>query len=67
MAAGFDELVRGGRTLDFFSVCEVPGCPWRVHLPERRCADHGGGAAPQFAEAADGDILGTRHLEAAPE
>jgi hypothetical protein len=51
-----------GRTLDFFRACEVAGCAWRVHEPETRCFDHGGGRAAQFAETEDGDRLGERFL-----
>jgi len=63
MGSGEADWQRAGRSLDFFRRCEVDGCLWQVHLPELRCADHGGtNPGPEYASGSEGDILATRHF-----
>lgn len=50
--------------LDYFTRCAVDGCPWIVWHTARACADHGGPRVPQYAQAADGDLLDSRYTPA---
>ena len=34
--------------LEGFVKCEVSHCQWHVHLPARRCFEHGGPRADQY-------------------
>lgn len=49
-------------SLDDFTLCEVPGCIWRVLRPATLCSQHSDYRGPEYAEADDGSLLDARHM-----